>query len=557
MRSIRLIAAFFLIPFLSFSQTTLPTLLQNLKAEVLEVSDEKTTLGQTLQHDAQKPYKITFTATKTDSKGKQSVDQWEFNLADMDKNTVRQENTKTEMRVVLKAVRGQKFIKHLRNGELEGYTDDLKIQAKNVDNARSLEKLLEEAIPLAQEAWERDADLKAKTPAALLQQAFSLVGPVETGNTTYKQKLEAAGDLPDRVRLTVEEHGSKGLVKSETYTFSLGDLSEPALQLKMQQKQVVLEAGAKRGLRWIGYAKEGGPAGFNKEVEFRVADPDQGKLLLAVLQKLIPYGEEEIRRRLPKAATGADALALLAGAPGKFSVDKNEYEQTLKAGCHSLLSRRKSTEKGTETLEYGFHFGDLNDKTILLDIDAKTIELKVPTLDKARFVHLAKNGEQQAYDNEVVFLLPDLEQARRFEHLLPQAIEQCRQPAAARDLAWLQQALAEGEATQPGLAQKLETQSAGEACKWRFTRLETGEKKSDESVYEFNLYDLDPRQVEIKVSGKKVALEITARYQQKVISHYDNGKPGFVAQFTLQLADIETAKQARETVLKAVEACKK
>ena len=539
------------------AQTDLPAAIKTINAELLEVGSDKLTITQKVEQNAAKPYRVVFTRTTTDAKGKQTVEAWDLNLADLDKNTVRWEDSKESIKVPMTTNRRQKYIRHLKNGVLDAYTDDLLLYAKNVDNARNLEKAMEAAIPLAKDAWEKDVDLKEAPPETLLKRLCELIGEVTVGDDIYKQKLEPAGDFPDRLKLRVEEYGSKGVNTTETYIWSVGDLNDPSLRLQIQGKNAYLQAGTKRNLRWVAYTK-GDERGYDNEVRLRVADPDQGKLVQAILQKLIVYGEAQIRQRLPTPANADEALKQLAATQQAFAVEKTNYEQTLAGSCLTQLTQRKTAEKSTESLEYRFHFGDLNSKSVALDIRAKNLALEMTTVDKENLIAVFKNGEQQNYNNDVSLLLPDLETARRAEHLALAVVDKCRQTIVPKDFDWVRNTLSQAGsvAKETNLTQKLELQEAGNNCKWRFTKVESTDKKTSESIYEFNLYDLDPKNLGLKVSGKKVTLQANTKYRQKIISEYKEGKPSYTADFQLVVADVETAKILRETWSQLMAQCK-
>ena len=545
-------------PFISPAQTTTLTELTNqIAAAVKEVGDEKTSISQTFNADKGKPYRLTYTRRTTDSKGKTTEEKWEFNLADIDKNTVRWEAQKDALLVFMRISREQRLIKYFKNGELQSYTNELTLFAKGIDNARELEKTFEDAILPAQEAWEKESNIKGRKPAELLDVLFKLIGDVQNGALATRQTLEPDGSqLQDRLRLSVETFNTKGISSKEIFYWSLGDLSEQSVRLSVQNDRAFVEVKTRRNIRWIATDKDGMPGNFVNEMEIQVSDPDQGKMVQALLQKLIPFGEEQIQKRLPQPTTAGETLRLLAATQQKFTREKVDFEQYLKPDCLTQLTLKETAEKKTEVAEYVFHFGDLNEKSASLEIQGRNIKVEVGTLERNKFIGYTLNGESKNYENKVEFRFPDLEQARLFDHLLPLAIGQCRHTPIPSDFAWLNKCLSVSEKTDVGLTQKLEFQSLDASCKWKFTRIETSDKKSKEEIFEFNLYDLDPKQVSISVVGRRITLEILTKYRQKIISRYENGKPSYTSELTFVLSDIESAKVARETLMTLIEGCK-
>lgn len=553
--SIALLAA---APSFSLAQGSLSDLTQKITAAIKEVGDEKTTTVQQFVTDKAKPYHLTYVRRTIDAKGKEIEEKWAFNLADIDKNTVRWEDKKQVLLVLMRVNREQRLIKYYKNGEAQAYTNELILLAKGIDNARELEKNFEDAILPAQEIWEKEIDIKGRAPSELLIMLFKLVGEVHYGELTAKQTLESEGNagLKDRLRFTVETFNAKGVSSKEVLSWSLGDLNEQSIRLAVQNDRVFVEAKTRRNFRWIGAEKDGVPGNFENEIEILVTDPDQGKLVQILLQKLVPFGEEEIRKRLPQPTTTAETFTLLAKTQKSFSREKVEYEQTLKADCLSMLSLKEISEKKNEVEEYAFHFGDLNEKSIALEIQGKSIKIEVGTLEKNKFIGYSLNGEGKNYQNKIEFRFPDVEQARLFEHLLPLAIGQCRQVPVAKNFDWLAKTLDDSKKNQLGLLQKIELQTAGSNCKWKFTRIETSEKKTQEELSEFNLYDLDPKQVNINVNGRMISIALRTKFNQKIISHYENGKPSYIADLTFVMPDLESAKAAQATLKALIEDCK-
>ena len=77
-------------------------------------------------------------AEETDQKGAKVINEYEFNLADIDPYAVRQETQKDVILVSLTVRNKQKLVKVYKNDEVVGYDEQLKIRAKDVDNAREI-----------------------------------------------------------------------------------------------------------------------------------------------------------------------------------------------------------------------------------------------------------------------------------------------------------------------------------------------------------------------------------------------------------------------------------
>ena len=373
------------------------------------------------------------------------------------------------------------------------------------------------------------------------------------GSTTYRQRLEQMGDYPDRLRLTVEASTNKGS-DQQRYIWSFGDLKESGVRLVISGANAAVEASTGDGLAWVYVERDGVQDDFSREVSIRVADPDQGKIVAAILEKLIPYGKEQVKMRIPTADSAAEAFRLIGDAMTKVPQNNGELEYTLSRDCLSKLTSRNTAT--STNMEYAFHFGDLDPKTVRLDMVKDRVEVRVSTEKKNLYVWSAKGGEQQNYDNEVVFQLPDVEKGRVVAHLLPALIEQCPEKVSIGVFSDVQQWVSAGARAETGAAQSLDYLEDDNACKWKLTQSVTGDKKSSESVFEFNAYDLDPDQVKILVNRKTVSVQLQTLKKENIISTNINGKPGYTSTILLAADGIVAAKSLKASLEQLLKDCK-
>lgn len=538
-----------------WAQTTLDDLTRDLAASMQQVHGPKDTYSQSLFPNSTKPYQLTFQRITTNDKNKSEDEKWTFNLADIDPKLVRIEDSKEALRIYLRVQKGQKYIQYYKNGELSGYADQLVILGNGIDNAREVERKILAAIPSAVEAWNKVADIGGRSNEQLVHRLMALVGEVSIGNISYRQRLEQVGDFPDRLRLTTEASTSKGSDR-EVLVWSFGDLKESGVRLVISGTNAAVEANTNDGLAWVYVERDGVQDDFSKEVSIRVADPDQGKMVAAILEKLIPYGKEQIQMRMPQAKTAVDAYNLVAGSLGKIARKNADSEFSLDLGCQSKLTERINTQGNSSEVVYAFHFGDLDPKSVRLNMVKDRVEVSVSTEKKNLYVWSSKAGEQQNYGNEVVFQLADVEKGRQVAHLLPTMIEQCPEAHTLGTFADVQNWVSKGANSEAGEAQSLEYVSDREACKWKLIQSVTGDKKSSESTYEFNAYDLDPDQVKIIVSRKTVSVQLQTLKKENIISTLINEKPGYTSTIQLEAADVVSAKSLKISLEQLIKMCK-
>jgi hypothetical protein len=105
--------------------------------------------------------------------------------------------------------------------------------------------------------------------------------------------------------------------------------------------------------------------------------------------------------------------------------------------------------------------------------------------------------------------------------------------------------------------QELVLQDGGDKCKCKFTSTMAESKKSIETISEWNLYDIDPKKIDIDISGKIVGVTAYTLNKEKFIKQTKDNKPGFSSEINLIVSDIEDAQKALATFKSLVEGCKK
>ena len=533
------------------AQSTLPELTSDLAKAMQEVETAKATYSQSVETVKDKPYVVVYHLTTATPKGKTVEEKWQFNLADIDPKSVRVEDNKELLRVSLKVDKGQKYIQYFKDGVLSAYTDNLQLAGKDIDNGRQIESLLLAAIPQATSAWNKVADIEGLSNEQLLDLLMKLVDDMELNGTNYRQRLTQMPDYPDRLNLNLVTTTSRNS-RQETFVWSLGDLKPGAVRINFSGDDALVEAITKDNLPWVSVENDGAQGDYAKAVYFRVPDADLGKRLIAVLEKLIPFGEKSIQDRLPAPGKPAENFGRIADNLGAVTAGKSSYIVGLEKNCQSRLTETE----GSTRVEYAFHFGDLDPRTVQLEMVKDRVEIHVSTDRKDDYIWVAKDGEQQNYDDEIVLRVADVEKGRQIAYLLPTLIDQCPEEVIFGKFGDVENWVADGKAPDSGISQTLSQASAEEACKWKYVIRDNDEKKPSEESYEFNAYDLDSDQVKVVVSRKTVSVQVQTLRKQNIISSVVKEKPGYVSTLSFEVADIKSAKSLRTSLEQLIAECK-
>ncbi len=530
-----------LLPFLSQAQGSLKASLDKVKGYVKEIKLEKSSVNQQFSYADATPYDIKIAITNTDSKGKSTEEIYEFNLGLM--GEVKRSASSKEMKVELASLKNQKVIRYTKGGEMQNYENKIELLSENIDDARELEKNLKDAIAAAKTAWEASIKLPKDDLGGLQIWLEQNVKDVTAEKQSFKQSLKKSSTYKDRATLNSEENDGKKTTEMQS-DFSWGDLNEGSAELKISGKEIYVSAKSKND-----YIKN--QKGYDDEVKIYAQTPSDGSVLQMAIQKIIPVAKKELQARLPKVATKEDGFKILKDRIKDFKVNESSYTQKLAQSCLTIYEL-KSEIKGKSLDEtFKFNFGDLSDYKLSVSKDVIKITSKV--IDSKKFIQYTKNGALENYDNSVDFIVGDLEDARYLAEALPTISKGCKSNVTAGDFNWLVGKLKSIENPK----QDLVLQDGGDKCKWKFTSTVAESKKSVEIISEWNLYDIDPKKIDIDVSGKTVGVTAYTLNKEKFIKQTKDSKPGFSSEINLIVKDIEDAQKALATFKTLVEGCKK
>jgi hypothetical protein len=530
-----------LLPLFSQAQGSLKTSLDKVKGYVKEIKLEKISVNQALSYADATPYDIKLAITNTDSKGKSTEEIYEFNLGLM--GDIKRSASSKEMKVELASQKGLKVIRYTKGGEMQNYESKIELLSENIDDARELEKSLKDAIAAAKTAWESSIKLPKDDLGALQTWLEQNVKEATAEKQTFKQSLKKSSTYKDRATLNLEENDGKKTTETQS-DFSWGDLNEGSAELKISGKEIYVSAKSKND-----YIKT--QKGYNDELKIYAQTPSEGSVLLMAIQKIIPAAKKELQARVPKLVSKEDGFKILKDRIKDFKAGEANYTQKLGQSCLTTYTL-KSEPKGKSIEEsFKFNFGDISDYK--LSVSKEIIKIGAKVADNKKFIQYTKDGTLQNYDNSIDFVVGDLEDARYLMEAFPTISKGCKNNVTAGDFNWLVSKLK----TVENPKQELVLQDGGDKCKWKFTSNLSESKKSVESVSEWNLYDIDPKKIEIEVSGKTIGVTAYTLNKEKFIKLTKDSKPSFSSEINFVLNDVEDAQKALPTFKNLVEGCKK
>jgi hypothetical protein len=529
---------------------SLAAILDQVKEELGDVETEKYRYVQSLEYDAEKPWRVTINIEKVNLKNDKSVPQsFYFNLADLDQKLINIETDKEEQLVVLKCRKRQDFIRLTEEDGDLSYESELQLWSPEIDKATALRDLFRQAAEQGEAAWEADFS-PGNTIEELNGWLKENVASVDILETTTSIEWEPDSELSDDVALTITSDDGEDVM---AYKFSLADLSTSNLKLGVKKETVNVTVGTVNKASLIREESEGELSGYEESMTLPVLGIEEAGRVIQVLEAAIPLARKVREARMPSPESLDGALQELSELVTGAQRAGIEVEATLSPTPLATLELKiTDTEKGDEASErYLFDFGDLNPKKMDLRVKGVALNVAVATIKGQDFVQQWEDEEAAGFDDEVAFPVNTIETSHKLMVLLPYIIEQASEiPVPVGDLSTIQEIVR--EASTEDLTQAIEQRD--DACKWSFNQVEEG-KKVEEIVYEFNLYDLDPKQVSYNVTSKGVFLELLTLRKDETINVYKNDEPSFANEMTWRVNSLSEAKQLRVSVIKLIEGC--
>src|SRR6185295_2544692 len=172
---------------------------------------------------------VRYAYNEVDQKGGKISYASEFNFADIDPYTVRQETQKDIILVVLTVKNKQKLVKNYKNNEVQSYDNEVQLHVKDVDHAREIVDIVKKAIPMGEKIT--SDKLKLKGYDEMVAWLIQNVKTVNLGAKSIKQTI-AKDTYVGSLKLTQITSDGKAS-HQEDYVFNIADVNLNTLAFKV------------------------------------------------------------------------------------------------------------------------------------------------------------------------------------------------------------------------------------------------------------------------------------------------------------------------------------
>jgi len=530
-----------------------------LQEQLLTVETGKLTYRQNLRPSDDSL--LRYTVTSVDGKGREEEVHYLFSLADIDPNTVRALTKKDVILVQLLVTGKQKLVQVVSDGgEKIAYTDKLYFFAKDSENATMLGTSLKKAIPTAVEIDKNRLNLNG------YNDHFNwLLGNINAIELSKKQVVQkTSGDDAVVGKLFLDQTtNAKSSTKNELSELNLALLNPNAVGYKISNDEFTITAETRRGIRGIRYTEDGKQKNYRNQIKIYAASITNGKDILKVLRKAIPLAEKAFENAMPDVSTKASALRFLNTRIAEIGGNETSLSQNLTLADQVANLRLTETRPDASTTYlYEFNFADINANNIDYDGQTDRLFVTLPIKKSVNFIKETKNGEVQNYTDNVNLYFNTIEDAIIGAKALTTLVKIYEKrmdgityttpstQSAIEKLKPILKKVTLGEDTYDLFLELIDSETHTVKVTTVFSNL----KKSIETVQEFSLKHLNPKNCEIVVKGKHVAVVLSTKYLEKIVKTYVDGtiKP-YQNKIALEAESVEAARTIKGIVKAAIE----
>lgn len=522
--------------------------IQRIQDNLLTVETGKITFRQELKEVDDNL--VRYTEVQIDSKGKENETVYNFSFADIDENTVRALTKNDAIFIQLLSNSKQKLIQVLTDGgDKISYVNELQFLASDSENGRQLENLIKGLIPSAIAQDKKRLALTGYNDH--MKWLSEHISDVQFPHKQIIQKTKI-GAVVGKLVLD-QTFNSKNKSNNELRELNFATLNPNSVGYRISGDEFIVTAETRRGLKGIRYVEEGIQKNYTNEVAFYANSIINGKDIYTVLKALIPLAEETFEKNQVDVSSNEKALEFLNGAIAKVTTGEVSLAQSLSIEDNvAQLELTEAEPDKSTTSVYRFNFGDMNANNIDYDGQKNRLFVTLPTKKAVNFIRKTENEELQNYTKELQIHFNTIEDAivgtKALKSLTTHHETKMESnsyvyssvPNAIADLKKLMQQVRVDDESFDLFIELID----GNGNMVKVTSIFSNQKKSVETIQEFSLNDINPKNCSIVVKGKHVQVVLNTKHLEKLIKTYVDGdiKP-YQYNISIESTGIEEARQ--------------
>ena len=401
------------------SVSTYPEYLKWLENNVGDVRLSKKEYTQILTRNLNYTGSVKFEKS-TISEKSSSTDTYILNLATLNANEISFKVSGEIFSISVKTKAGLKNIKILKDGVQKNYINNFTIVCGNIEQARDIQKVLKEIIPLAGDTFEKSI-VRVKKVSQGIEMFNTAVGTIKANEVEITQNI-VGNYVQEFSRLTVTDNKTR----QESFTYNLIDIDKNLIGFGNKGQFLFLNVPVIENENFIKYVTDGEQKNYTNALKIYVPNIEEAIILKHVLVDMIDICAEEYKQKKAKMVSGTALYMKLQANVKELTVGDVTYRQEIEIindGTELRFKNTTVTEKSEKEKLYEINLADLDVATVKIKISGKNVWVIVTTNLAEKIIQYYEDGEIKAYQKTIEIRADGIENARIIAGLLKQILD--------------------------------------------------------------------------------------------------------------------------------------
>ncbi|KJD33848.1 hypothetical protein PK35_03635 [Tamlana nanhaiensis] len=206
-----------------------------------------------------------------------------FNFSDINTDNIDYDSSKTQLFVEINTRKKEKFIRHLKNDELQNYTDSFKIYFENIEDALTAKEALQSITKNCDDYNGAPHVTSVSSGLEALKKEITLV---KIGDDNFDQTFEIVSTNPYTVKLTEVFSNLKKSVEG-IFEFGLADINPKNIAIVTAGKAAMVELNTNHLEKIIKTYEDGNIKSYSFKLAIQATDIENARNIAALLKQTI------------------------------------------------------------------------------------------------------------------------------------------------------------------------------------------------------------------------------------------------------------------------------
>lgn len=216
--------------------------------------------------------------------------------------------------------------------------------------------------------------------------------------------------------------------------------------------------------------------------------------------------------------------------------------------CKMKFEELVTDKKGsTESRSWIFYLSDMNPSALSFKAKGKSINISMETQRSQKFITYYEEGELDAYTEDIEIKMNEVDMARSFIEAVKENIASCKETESTWEngeqaLTWLVDNVGNATERETNWDQKFKPGNQSYLVDFQ-ANSENQKGEQQLSDYTFDLSDIDPKEINLRISGTSLIVEVPVKEGKRYMKFTSPDATEFRNELSIYADDIELARQ--------------